>query len=78
LPLIPLVSKSSASKDSQYSDLALPTEGTLEALNELATAKLAEIIRRSAAGEKSWDGYDAAELKAAKELLQQDTQSVVR
>ena len=77
LPLISQVSKTSF-KDSSYADLALPTEGTVEALRELVTEKLAEIVRRSAAKEKHWDGYDAAELKAARELLDQGTKAVQR
>jgi len=68
LPLMPQAARSHA-KDESYSELALPTEGTLEALHELATAKLAEIVRRGSANESGWDGYDAAELQAARELL---------
>jgi ER membrane protein complex subunit 2 len=58
-----------STKDDAYSDLALPTQGTVEAINELATSKLAEILRRNGAKESGWDGYDVAELAAAKELL---------
>jgi hypothetical protein len=61
-----------------YSDLALPTEGTVKALHELATSKLAEIVRRGSAGEKGWDGYDAAELKAARELLNSGSKDIKR
>jgi len=77
LPMIPEAAKSS-SRDAPYSDLALPTEGTVQALHELATAKLGEIVRRGTAGEKGWDGYDAAELKAARELLDSSSQKVDR
>jgi tetratricopeptide (TPR) repeat protein len=77
LPIIPEAAKSS-SRDAPYSDLALPTEGTVQALHELATAKLGEIVRRGTAGEKGWDGYDAAELKAARELLESSTQKIER
>lgn len=50
----------------------------MQKLDRLATSKLAEITRRSAAGEKGWDGYNEAELKAARELLQQETKSIER
>jgi hypothetical protein len=68
LQAIPAASKSST-KDDAYSDLALPTEGTVEAIHELATSKLADILRKNAAGEKGWDGYDQVELDAARKLL---------
>jgi hypothetical protein len=41
----------------------------VEKLNEIATAKLSEIVRRSTAGEVGWEGYDKAELIAAKECM---------
>ncbi|EJT77584.1 tetratricopeptide repeat domain-containing protein [Gaeumannomyces tritici R3-111a-1] len=50
-------------------DLKLPDTATLKQLDELATQKLAEIVRRYAAREPSWRGYDEAEIKAARELL---------
>ena len=59
-------------------DLAPPTLATVQKLNELATAKLAEILRRASTGEKGWDGYEQAELIAARELLDRDTQSIQR
>lgn len=49
---------------------------TVQRLNELATARLAEIVRRGKAGETGWDGYDEAELLAAQALLAQDKQSI--
>jgi hypothetical protein len=61
-----------------YTDLALPTEGTVEALHELATAKLAELVRKSTSGNKSSDGYDPAEIRTAKELLDQETKDLQR
>jgi len=42
---------------------------TLEALNAKATERLAEIVRRAAAGEEGWTGFDAAEVQAASELI---------
>ena len=68
LALIPEASTSST-KDDTYSDLALPTEGTVQALNEMAVTKLGEIVRKGSAKEMGWDGYDEGELKAARELL---------
>ncbi|KFY51076.1 hypothetical protein V495_00004 [Pseudogymnoascus sp. VKM F-4514 (FW-929)] len=50
---------------------------TLQSLNQLATAKLTEIVRRSVAREAGWEGYDAAELIAARELLDRDAVKTV-
>lgn len=49
--------------------LAPPSIATAQKLNELATSKLAEIIRRSSTGESGWQGYEEAELISARELL---------
>ncbi|KAJ9630477.1 Inositol phosphatase SIW14 [Taxawa tesnikishii (nom. ined.)] len=68
----------SASSNAQGGDLAPPTLSSVQRLNELSTSKLAEIIRRSSAGEKGWDGYDQAEIIATRELLDRDTQTVSR
>lgn len=51
---------------------------TVERLNETATAKLSEIIRRSASGEAGWEGYDSAEVIAAKELLNREAGTITR
>lgn len=51
---------------------------TIQSLNQLATAKLSEIVRRSVAREAGWEGYDAAELIAARELLDRDAVKTVR
>ncbi|WPH01157.1 Hypothetical protein R9X50_00399200 [Acrodontium crateriforme] len=63
-------------KKSQQSDL--PPIASVQKLNELATAKLANILRRSSSGEKGWDGYSAAELAAVRQLLDKDTQKIQR
>jgi hypothetical protein len=76
MPLLP-TSGSKASKTSD-SELPPPTLKTTEKLNEAATAKLSEIIRRSKSGDKAWDGYSEAELIAAHELLSRDAQNVAR
>ncbi|KAI6090864.1 tetratricopeptide [Hypoxylon rubiginosum] len=57
---------------------AIPDTATLSKLDEMATEKLAEIVRRSSAGERGWQGYDAAEIKAARELLENDSDTVIR
>lgn len=56
----------------------LPEIKSIELLNEKATAKLSEIVRRGVAGETGWQGYDAAELIAARELLDRDATPVTR
>ncbi|KAL1836074.1 hypothetical protein VTJ49DRAFT_5609 [Mycothermus thermophilus] len=66
------------SKQTEEGDFALPDRSTLEKLHELATAKLAEIVRRAAAKERGWRGYSEAETAAARELLAQDTAAVQR
>lgn len=55
-----------------------PSVATVQKLNQLATSKLAEIIRRSASGEKGWDGYSQSELMAARELLDKGTAKIAR
>ncbi|KAK5142563.1 hypothetical protein LTR04_002185 [Oleoguttula sp. CCFEE 6159] len=67
-----------APSDPVVGDLAPPSLASVQRLNELATAKLAEIVRRSAAGERSWTGYETAEVIAARELLDRDTKGVER
>lgn len=59
-------------------NLPPPSLESVTALNLKAVAKLAEIVRRGSAHERGWDGYDDAELKAARELLDTDAQSVQR
>ncbi|KAF2842699.1 hypothetical protein M501DRAFT_993444 [Patellaria atrata CBS 101060] len=71
------VSKSALS-DPQNGDLAPPSVKTVEKLNEAATRKLAEIVRRSTAGEAGWEGFDPAEVHATRELVNKDTQTIDR
>ncbi|KAF7188149.1 TPR repeat protein oca3, partial [Pseudocercospora fuligena] len=59
-------------------ELPLPKVESVRKLNQVATAKLAEIVRRVSAGEKGWDGYNEAEIAAAKELLARETQKIER
>lgn len=80
--LLELLGKTSkpapASSDVMGGDLAPPTLSSIQRLNELATSKLAEILRRTSAGESGWDGYDPGELIAARALLDRDTQTIQR
>jgi hypothetical protein len=57
---------------------ALPDQDTLQKLNELATQKLGEIVRRNGAQEPLWQGYDADEIAAARALLDKSTSGTVR
>jgi hypothetical protein len=50
----------------------------VERLNELATAKLSEIVRRNTSGEAGWEGYEKAEIIAAQELLNRDAAPITR
>ncbi|KAG9230236.1 hypothetical protein BJ875DRAFT_385603 [Amylocarpus encephaloides] len=60
------------------SGLPQPDVKTVEKLNELATAKLTEIVRRSANQEPGWEGYEQPDIIAAQELLNRDTASITR
>jgi hypothetical protein len=53
-------------------DIPLPSAATVKKLEEIATSKLAEIVRRYKSGRKDWGGYDEAEIIAARELLDRD------
>ena len=50
----------------------------MKKLDELATKKLAEIVRRYSKGENGWTGYEEAEVIAARELLDREGKGVVR
>lgn len=71
---MPHLARQSKSEDGP----SLPEIKSIELLNEKATAKLSEIVRRSVAREKGWQGYDGAELIAARELLDRDATPVTR
>ncbi|KKA26034.1 hypothetical protein TD95_000321 [Thielaviopsis punctulata] len=58
--------------------ITLPDARTINKLNETATAKLAEIVRRFSANESGWTGYKEAEVAAAKALLEGSEEKVVR
>jgi len=63
-------------KEPEDGEFSLPDRGTIERLNELATAKLSEIIRHNTAGDRGWRGYDKLEVAAARELLAEETSAV--
>ncbi|KAH0595177.1 hypothetical protein MHUMG1_06926 [Metarhizium humberi] len=63
-------------KDSE--GFQLPDQAAIEKLNEAATKKLGEIVRRNGAKDKLWQGYDAREIAAARELLDSSSARVVR
>ncbi|KAK9773820.1 hypothetical protein AB5N19_13885 [Seiridium cardinale] len=65
-------------KQSDDDGLSSPDAATLRQLDELATGKLAEITRKFSAGERGWQGYDEAEIAAAKELLEKDSGATIR
>jgi len=56
----------------------MPDLKTVQRLDETATAKLLKIVRHSTAGEAGWEGYDKAEVIAAKELLHRDIANTTR
>jgi ER membrane protein complex subunit 2 len=65
-------------KQSDAEDFALPERKTIEKLNQSATDKLAEIVRRYSANERLWQGYNANEVAAARELLSKSSSELVR
>jgi hypothetical protein len=58
--------------------LPAPDKKTVERLNELATAKLSEIVRRNLNGESGWTGYEKSDIIAAQELLNRDATPIIR
>lgn len=66
------------SKQADEEGMSVPSKATLEALNQQATAKLSEIVRRYSAGDTHWQGYAEAEIEAVKQLLAKDEAQVVR
>lgn len=58
--------------EAAYTDLPLPFIESVRGLEVLATEKLSEMVLKGSKGEKGWEGYDEAELIAARELLDRD------
>ncbi|KAK3897811.1 TPR repeat protein oca3 [Staphylotrichum tortipilum] len=67
-----------AMKQADDSEFALPDTSTVERLNELATAKLAAIVRHSTARDRGWRGYSEADVSAARVLLTEDASAIKR
>ncbi|KAI0914118.1 tetratricopeptide [Ustulina deusta] len=67
-----------ASKQSESEEWSIPAPATLQKLDEVATEKLAEIVRRNSAGEKDWQGYAEGEIVAARELLESGSTATIR
>lgn len=53
-------------------DVSLPSSQIIQKLEEIATNKLAEMIRNYKSGKKGWQGFEEAEIIAARELLDRD------
>ncbi|KAF2644382.1 hypothetical protein P280DRAFT_467016 [Massarina eburnea CBS 473.64] len=72
--LIPLLSESTAvaKKNAEEDDIPPPKLQSVKKLEELATGKLAEIVRQYGSGKKGWAAFDEAEVIATKELLDRD------
>ncbi|CAK7211186.1 Inositol phosphatase SIW14 [Sporothrix bragantina] len=66
------------SNNSSSEDFSLPDTATVQRLEQLATEKLSEIVRRYTAKEPHWSGYDGEEIEAARELLSGVAAAVVR
>lgn len=56
----------------------LPTPEQAENLNELATLKLWEIVKRGFREDRGWEGNDQAELIATRELLDRDELDILK
>jgi len=63
-------------RQTEPDELLLPDKATVEKLDEMATSKLGEIVRRSSQKEEGWQGYDEAEVAAARELLSKESAKV--
>jgi hypothetical protein len=60
-------------KDNEEEDAGSPPKlESVKKLEEIATSKLAEIVRQYGSGKKTWAGLDEAEVIAAKELLNRE------
>jgi len=59
-------------------DFPTPALKTMQKLKELATKHLAEIVRKHSTKASGWEGYDDAEIAAARALLDKDGAGVAR
>ncbi|KAK7749382.1 Inositol phosphatase SIW14 [Diatrype stigma] len=67
-----------SSGKSESDDFPLPELATLQGLDAVATEKLAEIVRHYSAGKNGWQGYDEAEVAAARELLGDSSEATTK
>ncbi|RYP52834.1 hypothetical protein DL768_002083 [Monosporascus sp. mg162] len=67
-----------ASRQQDSDGFSVPEPTTLQKLDAVATEKLAEIVRHNSAGKKGWQGYDQAEVAAARELLENKSMTTVK
>ena len=72
------LSRSTSNKDTADDDFQRPPIATVQKLDELATSRLAEIIRRYSTSEQGWTGYDEAEIVAARALLEKNTPTIAK
>ncbi|KAL5121909.1 tetratricopeptide repeat domain-containing protein [Pleosporales sp. CAS-2024a] len=80
--LIPLLSESTSVSNKRHNnnnnnnqeddDIPLPKLDSVKKLEEIATRKLADIVRNASQGKTGWTGYDEAEVIAARALLDRD------
>lgn len=69
---------SQTSKPADPEDFSIPETTTIERLNEKATQKLSEIVRRSTAKENGWRGYEESEVMEVQDLLSMEVATYVR
>ncbi|KAK1844888.1 tetratricopeptide repeat domain-containing protein [Colletotrichum chrysophilum] len=69
---------SKPSRQTDADDWAVPDTNAVQKLNEVATQKLAEIVRRNSAKDRLWQGYDESEVAAARDLLSKESVELVR
>lgn len=71
--ILPMLPESSAPRrNADDEDIAPPQSQSVKKLEEIATAKLGEIIRQYSASKQGQSGYYEAEVIAARELLDRD------
>ncbi|RYP77082.1 hypothetical protein DL771_001372 [Monosporascus sp. 5C6A] len=67
-----------ASRQQDSDGFSVPEPTILQKLDAVATEKLAEIVRHNSAGKKGWQGYDQAEVAAARELLENKSMATAK
>lgn len=67
-----------ATREAAETEYSPPSAVTVQKLNEKATSKLAEIVRKASLKTDKWEGYEQSEIIAARELLDRDGDSITR